>query len=136
MRWYHTLGIKFIDLIIITIALVWIMLSIAPSQEWQLITADSFRIMLSVFLTYIIIVIVVEILLFALRGAPDSFFVNFAKAVLTTGFILWIYPKALWLILFLMGLEVAADVEFALLVTSLLRAFIRVMLGHRWKEQP
>jgi hypothetical protein len=135
MRWFHKIGVSFLDLMIIVIALWYIMLSVAPLEGMaHIMTTDGMRVAFVVFITYIALVVFAEILVVTGGMAGDAWFARAARAIITTLIVVLGFPWIIKRIFLFMGLKVAADVENILFVTAFIRFLLRWWLGRRWKD--
>jgi hypothetical protein len=131
MRLLHKIAIQLIDLAIIAFALFYITVTAYGSEDWVGSAADLLNLTFMVIVVYLVCVIVTEFLCMAINGQGRLFII--ARTALTTGFILFLFPKVLTFVLLLMQYQVSADVETVLLYTILIRTIIRAILGRRWQ---
>jgi cobalamin synthase len=121
----RTVAIAGIDLAIIAIALVYVSFTSYKSE-------DVVPIILTVFLVYIAVVLITSLLLLPFQGG-GGWFLTFCKTALTTGFILWLYPTILKIVLYLLQYQVSAEVSNILFYTVIIRTVARVLLGRIWR---
>ena len=131
MRLRHKIGLTFIDLMVIVIALIFVYFTVTPAEDMGMLTVDTTFIMFSVFITYVITVSVVEFFMLGMR--QDTWFTKTAKSIVSSLLLMLLYPKALCFVLWLFGQRVAADVSTVLLWTMVFRTIIRIWLGRRWR---
>lgn len=128
MKWYHKIGIAFVDKLILALALIFVALSVTPSEDIPaFLTTDAVTILMIVFISYIAVIMFVNLLTLGFR--MDSGVLRLALGILSGGFVLWLYPKLLWLLLFFFGLSISQDVETVLVWTIVIRTFLRFYLN-------
>ena len=133
MKLLHKIGIGFIDKMILAFALVIVYLSVAPTTQMEFIAADATMILIIVFASYLITILVVNLLTLSVR--TEDRYTKLAVGILSAGFVLWLYPVLLWGLLFLFGLSVSADVETVLIWTMVIRTFARIYLNRLWGSE-
>jgi len=130
MRLRHVFAVHLIDLAIIAFAL--FMVSGSVYRTSANFIADMTWILLIVLIVYGVVILVTEFLLLGI-GGNDSWFFRLARTALTTGFVLWLFPTVLSIVLLVLGYQVGADVEQVLFFTIIIRTLVRAFLGRRWR---
>lgn len=129
LKWIVTNGI---DLLIIIVALWCIMISVAPAEGMlHIITTDGQFVALVVIGSYIGLVILAEVLVVLGGMVAEVWYAKGARWLITTLIVVLGFPFIISKIFWLVGLQVAADVENILFVTAFIRYLIRMLLGRR-----
>lgn len=124
-----------IDLGIIIVALWYIMLSVAPAEGMMhIFTTDGQFVALVVVGTYIVLVVLAEILVVLGGMVSDVWYAKGARFLITTLIVILGFPWAIKRIFWIAGLQVAANVEDILFYTAFIRYIIRFWLGRRFSN--
>jgi len=129
MKWKHRIGITLIDKMILAVALFLVTLDVTAGLSdigW-----DLFSIIFVVSLAYLGVVAFVSIITFFFRTEGRG--VGFVKGMVSALLIWLLYPKILGILFWLVGSGISDNVENVLLWTFIIRAFVGVYLGRRWK---
>jgi len=117
-------GISFIDKLIIAFALVLVALD-SIQDGW-----DALFIIFIVLILYLIVIGFVNI---ATMGVvTNDGCTRTALGFVVAGFVFWLYPLALELAFFILGLELSVDVKTVLLWTLVIRSFVKFVLNRRY----
>ena len=130
MRWYHKLGMTFIDKIILAIMLFLAVLDVTAGLT--AIGWDLGLIVIVVAIAYIGVVAFVALITFFFRSEGRG--VGLVKGLVSAILIWLLFPKILELGFMLVGVSVSDNVENVLLIAFIVRAFVGAWLGRRWKE--
>lgn len=126
------IGIGLIDLLILTVALVYIYLGASPAGGIRLFASNALFIFLIVVVLYVSVVALTSILLTTMR--QDSFFARLGKSIVATIIVVamfaWFLPPLLWMF----GYNLSADVDIrnTLIIASLVRSVFKVWAGRRY----
>ena len=130
MRWYHKLGMTFVDKMILALMLFLTVLDV--TEGLTAIGWDLSLIILVVSLAYMGVVLFVWGITFFFRAEGKG--VGFAKGLVSALLIWLLFPKVLGIGFWLVGVSVSANVENVLLWAFIVRAFVGAWLGKRWME--
>lgn len=130
MRWYHKLGMTFIDKLILAVMLFLTVLDVTDGLT--AIGWDLGFIILVVGLAYMGVVGFVAIITFFFRTEGRG--VGFVKGLVSALMIWLLFPKLLSIGFMLVGVSVSSNVETVLLLAFIIRAFVGGWLGRRWSE--
>ena len=126
-------GLKILDLMILVVALFWITFSTVPAGGIVLFGVDFLTLTLVVFSSYIVILIFVGILMSGVGGG-ESWFARAARGAISGMLVFFTFPYLLGIIMFLVGMRLGTDVQFILMLVSVVRAIVAAVLGRRWME--
>ena len=127
------IGLKVIDLMILVVALFWITFSTVPAGGIVMFGVDFLTLTLIVFSSYIAVLMFVGILMSGVGGG-DSWFARVARGAISGMLVFFCFPYLLGIIMFLVGMRLGTDVQFILMLVSVVRVVVASVLGHRWQE--
>lgn len=130
MRLLHRLGISFISLLILGCGLIFIYLNTVPVDEWGLFAADALFMLFVISVLYLGVTGFVSLCLTYMR--EDNTLAKLVKGFVATIMTVTLYGWLLFPILWLFGYRFPGDVEFVLIIISVIRALVRVFLERRY----
>lgn len=130
MRWYHRLGMTFVDKLILALMLFLTVLDVTAGLT--AIGWDLGLIVIVVSLAYMGVVGFVAFITFFFRTEGRG--VGFVKGLVSAMLIWLLFPKILGIGFMLVGVSVSSNVELVLLLAFIIRAFVGGYLGRRWGE--
>lgn len=133
MKWYHKLGISFINILILGAALIFIYLNAVPVEEWGFVTVDAGMILLIVIILYMLVNVFVALCLTYMQ--EHNAIAKIAKSLIMTIVIIALFDYALFPILWIFGYDFMGEGDFVrntLILASLIRLVVRVWLGRRF----
>jgi len=125
-KFFVKIGIAFIDILILGIALVYIYLAATPLEDFGLLAMDTLYILLTVIILYVIVVAVVGLFLTYMR--EDNTLAKMVKSFVSTLLVMTLFNIFIFPIMWLMGYSLAADVQLVLLVASIIRMLTKIFL--------
>jgi len=117
-------GIAFIDKLILAFALIIVALD-SITDGW-----DALFIIFIVGILYVAVMAFVN--LATMGVVTNDGFTRTALSLVVAGFVFWLYPLALEMAFWIMGLELSVDVKTVLLWTLVIRSGVRFYLRKRW----
>jgi len=131
MNFVHKILRYILDLLLLSLGLIYLYLTATPAESAGLMVADGLLIVFVVFALYALIVGFVSLCLTYMIA--NSWGARIVKSIVSTVMIValldWLLIPILY---FFFGLNLGADVRLVLLVTSLIRALMKIWLGRKW----
>jgi len=129
----HTFALTLVDKAVLALAfLVLSAFTITADQGLFEIGVDIVTVFLVVFLTYGVLWFFLMLVTGFTAGIAQSSWMRWGIAILSFGFTLWLYPLLLSIAFWLVGWELAADVETILTFTFAFRFLFHRYLVRRW----
>jgi len=134
LGWFHRLairlGLRAVDLLILSVALLFITSSAVAAGDFALLSIDFATLLLIVCLTYLIVVIFVKVLTLSIpEGGTLG---RVAKACISGLLIFFLFSYVINILMFVLNYRLGADVQLVLMVVSVSRAVIGAFLGRRF----
>lgn len=126
MRWYHRIGIGFLDLMILSCALIAIYFEVTPTGSFGLLTLNALEIMLAVIVLYVLCAAFTSFALMYMQeqNAFAKALKTLVSTVVTVALFGWILLPALWFL----GYSFSGDVENVLIIASIIRGIVKIWL--------
>ena len=129
LRWFQRLGLRVVDLVILSVALAFITSSAVAAGDFALLSLDFLSLLLIVFITYVVVVVLVKVLTLSI---PETGMLSrFAKGAISGLLVFFLFSYVVGALMFLLSYRLTADVQAVLLVVSVLRAVVGGLLGRR-----
>ena len=134
LGWLHRLGLRLglrvVDLVILSVALVFITSSAVVAGDFALLSLDFATLLLIVFVTYLVVVVFVKVLTLSI---PETGMLSrFAKGAISGLLVFFLFSYTVDALMFVLNYRLGADVQLVLMVVSVSRAVIGAFLGRRF----
>jgi len=127
----HAIGIKLVDLLILTVLLVIITGSVITSGDViQLVHFDFLNLFLIVVGTYLAVCVIIGVLVSAIT--TDTFIGRFAKTAISGLLMILLFPVLIEFLMWFLQYSLSADSANTLFWGTLIRTLVRSILGKYW----
>ena len=128
----HNIGLKAIDLLILSVALLLISSSAIVSGDIEIISLDFLSLFFIVVVVYGVTVLVVGILCMSI--GTDNWLGRVSKAAISGMLVFLMFPWLIDLLMFITRYKLVADAQSILFVCVIIRAVVRSLLGRYWDQ--